>query len=73
MIDKMEERAGTGGDNLRGIQRRDHGEAVAEQQLSQGLTALGMGESDMLARKSVSMEKQALAWLLKSQTVVTAV
>jgi hypothetical protein len=53
-----------GGVNLRGEQRRAHGEQAAEVLLSAGLARLGLSEEEVLRRKSTDPEKQALAWLL---------
>jgi len=61
----------TDNDSYRGSQRRDHGIAEAERLLAAGIAELGWSESDMLEARSVQIEKQALAWLIKSRTAVT--
>lgn len=60
-----------GGDNLRGAQRRAHGEAEAERLLRVAMKRLGVGLSELKKRKSVDLEKQAIAWLLHTHTSVT--
>ena len=62
---------GRPGENLRGNQRRDHGQHTAEVLLAAGLERLGLREADVLNRKSTDAEKQALAWLLTKHTTVT--
>lgn len=58
-------------DSCRGEQRRDHGQFEAERLLKAALLQLKVTESDLLTRPSVNPEKQAVAWLLKTHTVVT--
>jgi hypothetical protein len=58
-------------DNYRGHQRRDHSIREAERLWSEGVKLLGVEESDLLRAKSTRMEKQALAWLMKTYTSVT--
>jgi len=60
-------------DNLRGEQRRTHGEREAERLLLAALRVLGVEEDELLAMKSMRVEKQAIAWLLKRHTPVTGV
>lgn len=60
-------------DNLRGMQRRAHGEQEAERLLTAACRALGLKERELLAMKSTCREKQAAAWLLMRKTVVTGV
>jgi REP element-mobilizing transposase RayT len=60
-------------DNLRGGQRRTHDEVEAERLLAMALGSLGLGEDELLKLKSVALEKQAVAWLLKRNTTVTGV
>lgn len=60
-------------DNLRGGQRRAHGEQEAGRLLTAALQMLGMEEGELLEMKGTSLEKQAVAWLLKRNTVVTGV
>ncbi len=60
-------------DNLRGEQRRTHGEQEAERLLAAALCALGLGEAELLDMKGTCVEKQAVAWLLKKHTTVTGV
>lgn len=69
VLDRME---GTG-DNLRGSQRKMHGKHQAECYLEKALELLGLSEADLCAMKGTHPEKQAVAWLLKNYTVVTAV
>jgi putative transposase len=70
---KLIEDKNTSTDNLRGDQRREHGIAAAEILLKKALNILGLGEEDLISMKSTQIEKQAVAWLLKKQTVVTGV
>lgn len=63
----------TSGDNLRGDQRREHGEAAAERLYRVGLNRFGLEDEAVRSRKSTDPEKQALAWLLKKHTTVTGV
>ena len=60
-------------DNLRGEQRRAHGEQEAERLLGMALDVLEMEESALQEMKSTRLEKQAVAWLLKKHTTVTGV
>jgi len=60
-------------DNLRADQRRAHNEAEAERLLRHALILLGLTEEELSAMKTTSAEKQAVAWLLKKKTTVTAV
>ena len=62
---------GRGGDNLRGEQRRAHGEAEAERLLAAGLLVLGLEEGDLLALRNPRVEKQAMAWLMNVHTTCT--
>lgn len=62
---------GATGDNLRGRQRRDHGEDEAERLLQAGLDVLGLLESDVLEMRNNRKEKQALAWLMNTHTTAT--
>lgn len=59
---------GSQGDNLRGDQRRAHGQAEAERLWRLGLDYFNLQEEELLSAKSTRMEKQALAWLLKTYT-----
>lgn len=61
------------GVNLRGGQKREHNERMAERLLASGLHELGLSESQLLGLKSCAPEKQAVAWLLKTRTTVTGV
>lgn len=61
------------GDNYRGKQRREHNEDMAEQLLRQSLDVLGLSEEELLKLKNAAIEKQALAWLIKTRTSVTGV
>ena len=58
-------------DNYRGRQRREHDAWEAGRLLEAGLTALNLTEEEILESRSVRLEKQALAWLVKSHTAVT--
>ena len=60
-------------DNLRGEQRRTHGEREAERLLVAALRALGLVESELLEMKGTRVEKQSVAWLLKKHATVTGV
>jgi len=61
----------TANDNFRGKQRREHSVWEAERLLGAALKELGSSESELLAERSVLAEKQAVAWLIKTQTAVT--
>jgi putative transposase len=61
----------TANDNFRGKQRREHSVWEAERLLEAALKELGSSESELLAARSVSEEKQAVAWLIKTHTAVT--
>jgi hypothetical protein len=69
LLEKLQSMAG--GDNFRSSQKREHNEAVAERLLAIALLELDVSEEALLAMKSNRLEKQALAWLLKSETTVT--
>jgi len=56
---------------LEGSQRRMHDERAANRLLGEALERLGISEDDLLAMRNVGLEKQAVAWLLKSRTTVT--
>ena len=60
-------------ENLRGDQRRAHNECEAERLLFGALCVLGITEVELLGLKNNSLEKQVIAWLLKSHTTVTGV
>lgn len=62
-----------GTDNCRGDQRRDHGERRAEYLIQNALTVLHLNEGEMLKSKGTRPEKQALAWLVRQNTIVTGV
>ncbi len=62
-----------GGDNYRGEQKREHNEAMAERYLNAALEELDLSESELLKMKANALEKQAVAWLLKTHTTVTGV
>jgi REP element-mobilizing transposase RayT len=66
------DRIGTG-DNYRGGQKREHNQAMAERYLKRALVELHLQEEDLLAMKANRLEKQAVAWLLKTHTTVTGV
>jgi len=57
-------------DNLRGAQRKDHGPVEAERLIKLGLKELKWAEDELLSAKSVRLEKQAVAWLVKTYTTV---
>jgi len=61
------------GDNYRGGQKREHNEARAEALLRLALSELNLSEAALQSMKATQLEKQAVAWLLKSQTTVTGV
>jgi len=73
ILGEMESTGHMGRDNLRGAQRREHGVNAAEALLRVALKALSMEEEGLLAKKANALEKQALAWLLQTKTVVTGV
>jgi len=73
MLDLMRDQSGIGGDNLRGEQRKMHGEHQAELYIEKALATLNLEEAELLAMKSTEIKKQAIAWLLKKQTVVTTI
>jgi hypothetical protein len=58
-------------DNLRGEQRRMHGKTEAERLIAAALSVFEIREEALLGLKSTSLEKQAVAWLLKKHTTVT--
>jgi REP element-mobilizing transposase RayT len=57
--------------SLHGEQRTDHGTERAEYLLSAALLALDISEPDLLQRKAVDLNKQAVAWLLHQNTTTT--
>jgi hypothetical protein len=59
---------GSLGDNLRGEQRRAHGKAEAERLWRLGLEYFDVPEAEVLQAKSTRLEKQTLAWLMKTYT-----
>jgi putative transposase len=61
----------TGNDNYRSRQRREHSVWEAENLLKNALEVLSWSEEELLRARSVVPEKQAVAWLLMSQTAVT--
>lgn len=71
LLQKLD-RIGTG-DNYRGGQKREHNQAMAENYLSAALNELGITEKELHAMKANQLEKQAVAWLLKTHTTVTGV
>ena len=56
--------------NLEGAQRKLYDEQGAEQILQQVLPHLGMTEEKLFSLQNAQLEKQAMAWLLKSKTTV---
>jgi REP element-mobilizing transposase RayT len=60
-------------DNLRGEQRRMHGESEAERLIMAALSSLNISADELLKAKSNSLDKQSVAWLLKTHTTVTGV
>ncbi len=60
-------------DNLRGEQRRAHNECEAERLFQRALNVLNLSEDVFLSLKKNSLEKQSVAWLLKTHTTVTGV
>ena len=73
VLDLMEQQNGSSGDNLRGEQRRMHGEHQAENYIKKALSLLNMEECELIEMKNSCLEKQAISWLLKNHTAVTAV
>lgn len=73
MLDLIQQHRGDGNDNLRGEQRQMHGEHQAELYIEKALEALNLEDAELHAMKSTQLEKQAVAWLLKKNTVVTTV
>ncbi len=73
VLDLIKSPSRDGCDNLRGEQRQMHGEHQAELYIEKALEALDLEEAELMAMKSTQIEKQAAAWLLKKQTVVTTV
>lgn len=57
--------------HMEGEQKRFHDEREAKQLLASALDRLELSEDELRAMPSVRIEKQAIAWLLKSQTTVT--
>ena len=60
-------------DTFRGEQRRDHGISEAERLLTIYLRSLDIQEEDLIKSKNTRLEKQAVAWVLKTKTTVTGV
>ncbi|MDA3872792.1 MAG: transposase [Kiritimatiellae bacterium] len=60
-----------GNDNHRALQRLEHGPAEAERLLERALVSLAWTEENLLDARSVQPEKQAVAWLLMTQTAVS--
>lgn len=58
-------------DNLRGSQRKAHNEEAAERLLEKALKQLKLSEAQLVEMKSTRLEKQAIAWLLKTRTTVS--
>lgn len=58
-------------DSHRSSQRKDHGPAEAERLLERALRKLGWSEEELLSAKSLTPEKQGIAWLLMTHTSVT--
>jgi REP element-mobilizing transposase RayT len=58
-------------DTHRSSQRKDHGPAEAERLLRLALDEIEWSEEDLLTARSVTPEKQGVAWLLMTQTAVT--
>lgn len=56
---------------MEGEQKRFHDGREAKQLFVAALNRLELNEDELRAMPSVKMEKQAVAWLLKSQTTVT--
>ena len=69
LLDRLEKRPQ--GVDLSGGQRREHNERMAEKLIQAGLNELDVTEKRLLDMKANSMEKQAVAWLIKTQTTVT--
>lgn len=60
-------------DVLHGDQRVDHGAGRAENLLETALNKLEISEEELLSRKAVDEDKQAIAWLLNQHTCMTAI
>lgn len=58
-------------DGLHGDQRVHHGIERAENLLNAAILMLGITQDELLKRKAVDIEKQAVIWLLKQHTTVT--
>ncbi len=58
-------------DNLRGPQRAAHGETEAERLLVLAMERVECTADELARFKSTRLEKQAIAWLLKSRTTVS--
>ncbi|WFB37179.1 transposase [Kiritimatiellota bacterium B12222] len=61
----------TENDNFRGDQRKEHGQREAEHLLTLALKEVEWDEEAFLDAPSAMLEKQAVAWLLKTKTTVT--
>jgi len=57
--------------SLAGDEIRCHNERQAERLLEGGMTALGLTGMSLEAMRKSAMEKQVLAWLLRSRTMVS--
>ena len=73
ILDRIKDQDADHGDNLRGTQRKMHGEHQSELYIKKSLASLKLGEAELLNMKSTHIKKQAIAWLLKKQTVATTV
>lgn len=60
-------------DTVRGEQRRDHSQQTAEEYLEAACVMLNISEEELRQMKANRIEKQAVAWLLKSTTTVSGV
>ena len=58
---------------LQGDERRAHTEKEAERLLANALVVLNCSEAELVSMKQNQVEKQAVAWLLKSHTTVTVI
>jgi hypothetical protein len=73
ILEQMDNVGGGQNDNLRGEQRRAHGEKAAECLLASALESLGVNEQTLCEMKQSCLEKQAVAWLLQTKTTVSGV
>jgi len=72
LLDTIEKvREGMKASSLAGDEIRCHNTRQAERLLEVGMTALGLTNTSLDETRKSAMEKQVLAWLLRSHTTVT--